>query len=99
MSQFTPDAISVCIGYAVCTLLLAYTFKAKKTDTLPLSICYTFFAMGFIMLLNFILKMVTSEPHSLRPFYDVNFVHFVGVMLVINLWLHWRKRKKEQQQG
>lgn len=98
MSQFTPEAISVCIGYAVCALLLVYTLKAKKTDTLSMSIAYAFFAEGFFMLLNFLLKVFTSEPHSLRPFHDVSFVHFVGLMLVLNLWLHWRKSKKEKTQ-
>jgi len=98
MSLFTPDAISVCVGYVVCALLLAYTLKAKKTDTLHLSITYTFFAVGFFMLLNLILQFTASESHSLRSFYDVNFVHFVGVMLILNLLLHRKKRKEEKPQ-
>lgn len=93
MSIFSDEAIAFCILYVITAVLLVYTFKTKKTDTLPQALIYAFACSGFIALLNLILKVYSPVPTSAAPFYQMNFLVFVGPMLVANLYLHKRKSR------
>ncbi len=95
MLLFTSEVISFCVVYAICALIMVYTFRAKKTSTLPLAIVYSFVGAGFWTLLNLILEL-TISTHSFTSFYQVSIGHFVGVALTINLWMHWKKKKEEK---
>lgn len=94
MSIFSVEAGAFVFVYAICTLLLVYTFKTKKTATLPQAFVYSFIGGGLMTIISLVMKLNLKEPLSEVPFYHINFVVFVGVMLTINLWLHRNKRKE-----
>jgi len=96
MTIFNEEAVGFCVAFAICVTLMIYTYKTKKTETMPLAFVYTFVVEAFFVILNLILKLVHTVPHSSMPFYQVSYLNFVGVMLVINLFLFRAKAKAEK---
>jgi len=71
------------IRYLFCVGLLFYTYKSKKERYLLNTILISFAALSIIMVADYLLSLTVLFNDG-RPFYEVNFIDFLVVTLVVN---------------
>ncbi len=76
--------------YLVCLGLFYYIIKTKQTELLFKAIGITFIAFSIIVIINFLLSIFKYIESNI-PFYEINFVDFISIVLIINLFLYKRK--------
>jgi hypothetical protein len=81
------------IKYLVCLGLFYYIIKTKRTELVFKSVGITFIAFSIIVIINLLLSIFDFiESHA--PFYEINFIDFISVVLIINLFLHKMKARE-----
>ncbi len=79
------------LRYVLASGLLYYNIKKNKGDTLMQVFALSFAGIGIIVLLNYLLSLSHQVDHP-GSFYDINFVDFVVVTLLINTFIKQRKK-------
>jgi hypothetical protein len=80
------------IKYLVCLGLFYYTIKTKRTEFLYKAIGITFIAISLMIIVNFWL-LTFNYIKSEVPFYYSNFIDFVSIVLIVNMFLYKKKAK------
>jgi hypothetical protein len=80
------------IKYLVCLGLFYYTIKTKRTEFLYKAIGITFIAISLMIIVNFLL-LTFNYIKSEVPFYYSNFIDFVSIVLIVNMFLYKKKAK------
>jgi hypothetical protein len=78
------------IKYFICLGLFYYTIKTKRTELLFKAIGLTFIAFSIIVIINFLLATLKYVESNV-PFYEINFIDFISIVLILNLFLYKRK--------
>lgn len=76
--------------YIICLVLLYYTIKSKKTELLYKAIIGTFATFSIVIILNLLLTYL-KNIESKVPFYYINFIDFISIALIVNLFLYKKK--------
>lgn len=77
------------LKYSICLVLLLYMIKINKTETLLKSIVITFIGLTIVIIGNLLLS-IPNTTYRTNPFYYINFIDFVSIALIINLFLKKR---------
>lgn len=84
------ETILFFIKYLICLGLFYYLIKTKRAELLFKAFGVTFIAFSLIVIINFLLSTFNSIE-SKAPFYEINFIDFISIVLILNLFLHKRK--------
>jgi hypothetical protein len=82
----TYSIIIFTVKYLFCLILIIDLIRGKKTETLAKAITITFFAFSIIVTLNLFFSFTNflyHDPANL-PFYQINFIDYIFIVLIIN---------------
>jgi hypothetical protein len=80
------------VKYIVCLVLLYYTNKTKRTELLFKAVVITFITFSIMIIANLLLAIFKGVESS-HPFYEINGIDFISIVLIINLFLKKGSRK------
>ena len=81
------------VKYLVCLALLYYTNRTKSTELLFNAVVKTFIFFSIIIIANLLLSIFKGSEGNV-PFYDINGIDFILIVLIINLLLKKRNSIK-----
>lgn len=87
------EIIILLIKYVISVLLIINLTITRKAGTLIKSIVISFITVSGICLVNLVLQQ-TTRFNSGKPFYYFNFIDFIIIVLIVNIFIKSTVKEK-----